>query len=82
VIDATVHLIDNPQATTEDLCEHVKGPDFPLGGMHLVKQIFVQAYATGRGGVTVRGEAEIFETKSGQFQIIITSILSELLKVI
>ena len=74
VIDATVHLIDNPQATTEDLCEHVKGPDFPVGGIAFGQSDIRQAYATGRGGVVVRGEAEIFETKSGQFQIIITSV--------
>jgi DNA gyrase subunit A len=74
VIDATVHLIDNPQATTEDLCEHVKGPDFPVGGIAFGQADIRQAYATGRGGVVVRGEAEIFETKSGMFQIIITSI--------
>lgn len=74
LIDATVHLIDNPHATTEDLCEHVKGPDFPVGGVAFGQADIRQAYATGRGGVVVRGEAEIFETKSGQFQIIITSI--------
>lgn len=74
VIDATVHLIDNPHATTEDLCEYVKGPDFPVGGIAFGQSDIRQAYATGRGGVVVRGEAEIFETKNGQFQIIITSI--------
>lgn len=74
VIDATTHLIDNPTATTEDLCEFVKGPDFPLGGVAYGQSDIRQAYATGRGGVTVRGEAEITETKNGQFQIIITSI--------
>lgn len=74
VIDATTHLIDNPQATTEDLCEYVKGPDFPVGGIAFGQSDIRQALATGRGGVVVRGEAEIFETKNGQFQIIITSI--------
>lgn len=74
VVDATIHLIDNPTATTDDLCEFVKGPDFPLGGVAFGQSDIKQAYATGRGGVVVRGEAEIFETKSGQFQIIITSI--------
>ena len=74
IVDATIHLIDNPQATTEDLCEHVKGPDFPVGGIAFGQSDIRAAYATGRGGVVVRGEAEIFETKSGQFQIIITSI--------
>ncbi len=80
VIDATTHLIDNPQATTEDLCEFVKGPDFPLGGIAFGQSDIRAAYATGRGGVTVRGEAEIFETKNGQFQIIITSIPFRVLK--
>lgn len=80
VIDATTHLIDNPHATTEDLCEYVKGPDFPLGGIAFGQSDIRAAYATGRGGVTVRGEAEIFETKSGQFQIIITSIPFRVLK--
>ena len=80
VIDATTHLIDNPQATTEDLCEFVKGPDFPLGGVAFGQSDIRAAYATGRGGVTVRGEAEIFETKNGQFQIIITSIPFRVLK--
>ena len=74
IVDATIHLIDNPQATTEDLCEYVKGPDFPLGGVAFGQSDIRAAYATGRGGVVVRGEAEITETKNGQFQIIITSI--------
>ncbi len=80
VIDATTHLIDNPQATTEDLCEYVKGPDFPLGGIAFGQSDIRAAYATGRGGVVVRGEAEIFETKNGMFQIIITSIPFRVLK--
>lgn len=80
VIDATVHLIDNPHATTEELCEYVKGPDFPLGGVAFGQSDIRAAYATGRGGVVVRGEAEITETKNGQFQIIITSIPFRVLK--
>jgi DNA gyrase subunit A len=74
IVDATTHLIDNPHATTEELCEFVKGPDFPMGGIAFGQADIRAAYATGRGGVVVRGEAEIFETKNGQFQIIITSI--------
>jgi DNA gyrase subunit A len=74
VVDATVHLIDNPHATTEELCEYVKGPDFPVGGVAFGQSDIRSAYATGRGGVVVRGEAEIVEQKNGQFQIIITSI--------
>ncbi len=74
IIDATVHLIDNKNATTEELCEYVKGPDFPTGGLAFNEVDIKHAYATGRGGVLCRGEAEIVETKNGQFQIVITSI--------
>lgn len=74
VVDATIHLIDNKDATTEDLCEFVKGPDFPVGGIIFGQSDIRAAYATGRGGVVCRGEAEISETKNGMFQIIITSI--------
>ena len=58
----------------EDLTEFVKGPDFPTGGIIFNKKEILQAYATGRGGVINRGEAEISEKKNGEWQIIITSI--------
>ncbi len=74
LIDATVHLIDNPKATTEDLLKYVKGPDFPVGGIAFNSKDIAQAYATGRGGVVVRGEAEIVEGKKGLHQIVITSL--------
>jgi DNA gyrase subunit A len=74
VIDATIHLIKEKDATTEDLMQHIKGPDFPTGGMVFGKSDLLHAYSTGRGGVVTRGEAEIVEQKSGMFQIIITSI--------
>lgn len=74
VIDATVHLVDNKDATTEDLFAFIKGPDFPTGAVIYGEKDIHHAYATGRGGVTVRGEAEIVEDKKGQFQIVITSI--------
>ncbi len=74
VIDATIHLIDNKDATTEDLMQFVKGPDFPTGGVAYNYVDMLHAYSTGRGGVVTRGEAEIVEQKSGTFQIIITSI--------
>lgn len=74
VIDGTLHLIDNPDATTEDLVQFVQAPDFPTGGLVYNHKDILQAYATGRGGVVTRGEAEIVETKAGQFEIIITSI--------
>ena len=74
VMDALVYLIDEPEATTEDLLEHVQGPDFPTGAIAFNKADIRHAYSTGRGGVVVRGEAEIVEHKAGHTQIIITSL--------
>ena len=74
VVDATVHLIDNPEATTDDLLKFIKGPDFPTGGVAYNQTDINHAYSNGRGGVVVRGVAEIVEDKKGTFQIIITSI--------
>jgi DNA gyrase subunit A len=74
VVDATMHLIDNKDATTEDLLQFIKGPDFPTGAILYGEKDLHHAYSTGRGGVTVRGEAEIIEDKKGQFQIVINSI--------
>ena len=74
VIDATVHLIDDPDITSDDLLEHVQGPDFPTGGIAFNKSDIRHAESTGRGGVVCRGEAEIVEHKAGHAQIIITSI--------
>ncbi len=74
LIDATNYIIDNDDATTEDLCKIVKGPDFPTGGIIYNKADIAHAYATGRGGVINRGVAEIVEGKADQFQIIITEI--------
>ncbi|MDR3548853.1 MAG: DNA gyrase subunit A [Candidatus Pacebacteria bacterium] len=73
LVAATTHLIDNPDATTDDLLEFVKGPDFPLGGIAFNQTDIKHAYSTGRGGVVVRGVAEIVEDKKGT-SIIITSI--------
>lgn len=73
VIDATLHLIEDGDSTTEDLMEFVKGPDFPTGGIAYNFKDMLHAYGTGRGGVVCRGEAEIVEQKGG-YQIIITSI--------
>lgn len=73
LIDATVHLIDNPKAPAEDLFEYVKGPDFPTGGIAFNQEDIHHAFTTGRGGVVVRGHAEIIEEK-GSSQIVITSI--------
>lgn len=74
VADAAAHLIDNPTATTNDLLGFVKGPDFPMGAVAFNQKDIAHAYANGKGGVTVRGEAEIVEDKKGNYSIVITSI--------
>lgn len=74
VMEALIHLIDDSEATTEDLMKYVKGPDFPTGGLIFNHADIAHAEATGRGGILCRGEAEIVEQKSGQFQIVISSI--------
>ncbi len=74
VIDATVHQIDHPDAPLDDLLQYIKGPDFPTGGIVYGKDSIRTAYATGRGGVVVRGVAEITENNKGRHQIIITEI--------
>lgn len=74
VLSATVHLIENEDATTDDLLQFVTGPDFPTGGIVFGSADLKHAYSTGKGGVVTRGVAEIVENKNGQHQIIITSI--------
>jgi DNA gyrase subunit A len=74
LIDATVHQIDHPDATLDDLLEYVKGPDFPTGGIAYGKESLRTAYATGRGGIVTRGIAEVVEGKKGRHQIVITEI--------
>lgn len=74
LVDATVTLIDNPEATVDDLLEHVKGPDFPTGGIVYGKESLRAAYAGGRGGIVVRAVAEIVETKKGRHQIVVTEV--------
>jgi DNA gyrase subunit A len=74
VADATIHLVDNKDASTEDLLGFIKGPDFPTGATVYGEKDMHHAYTTGRGGVVVRGEAEIVEDKKGMFQIVITSL--------
>ena len=71
---AVEYLIENPGTTTDDLLKFVKGPDFPLGAVAFNQKDITHAYTYGRGGVVVRGEAEIVEDKKGAFSIIITSI--------
>ncbi|MAZ40804.1 DNA gyrase subunit A [bacterium] len=74
VMDALMHVAENEKATTEDLMQFIKGPDFPTGGIVFNKKDIHHAYANGKGGVVVRGETDITETKSGQFQIVVSSI--------
>ena len=74
LVDATVELINNPEATVDDLLKHVKGPDFPTGAIVYGGAPMRQAYATGRGSVMMRAVAEIQETKKGRHQIVVTEI--------
>jgi len=75
IIDATIHLIDNPESTVDDLLEYVKGPDFPTGGIVYGNESLKTAYKTGRGGVVVRGVAAIEErSKKGAHRIVISEI--------
>jgi DNA gyrase subunit A len=67
-------LIENPDATVDDLLQFVKGPDFPTGGIIYDQTAIKQVYATGKGGIVMRGRAEIVENKNGSFQIIISQI--------
>lgn len=74
VVGAAIHLIDNPDATTDDLLQFVKGPDFPLGGVAFNQADIKHAYGNGKGPVVVRGEAEIVDDGKKDTRIIITSI--------
>lgn len=74
VCDATMHLIDSPKATTDDLLNYIQGPDFPTGGIAFNTEDIHHAYANGTGGVVCRGDAEIIEAKAGSYQIIISSL--------
>ncbi|MFT4921689.1 MAG: DNA gyrase subunit A [Haloarculaceae archaeon] len=74
VIDATIHLIDDPDCTVEDLMEHVKGPDFPTGANIVGKDAIYSAYTTGRGRLRVRAEYDIERNESGRDRIVITEL--------
>jgi DNA gyrase subunit A len=73
VIDATLHLIDNPDASVADLLEFVLGPDFPTGGLIMGKAGLTQAFNTGRGSIRIRAKAEIVEEGKNN-RIIVTEI--------
>ena len=74
VVDAICLLIDNPDAELADLMEHIKGPDFPTGGVIMGRAGIRAAYATGRGRITVRARTEITEEANGHYRITVTEI--------
>jgi len=71
---AITHLIEKPKADIDDLLEYVKGPDFPTGGMIYNHKEIREAYATGRGRITMRAKAEIVEGRANQFSIVVTEM--------
>jgi DNA gyrase subunit A len=74
VIDATLHLIDNPEATPDDLMKFVTGPDFPTGGFILGRAGIQDAYRTGRGSIKTRAKAVIEENRAGRMEILVTEL--------
>ena len=74
VINGIIKIIDDDNVTDEQLMQIIKGPDFPTGGMILGREAIKQAYATGKGKITVRAEAEIEEMSNGKQKIIVTSL--------
>ena len=74
VIDGMCCLIDNPDASLEEIMEHIKGPDFPTAGIVMGKSGIRAAYATGRGKITVRARTEIVENKNGRFSIVVSEL--------
>ncbi len=74
VVDAVLHVLENPDATPDELMRFVKGPDFPTGAQILGRAGILDAYRTGRGSVKLRAVAEIEEVKGGRQQIVVTEI--------
>ncbi|MCL2680135.1 MAG: DNA gyrase subunit A [Coriobacteriia bacterium] len=74
VINATIMLIENPEATIEELMTVLPGPDFPTAGSIMGREGIVSAYETGRGSITIRGKAHIEQTSTGRTRIIVTEI--------
>ena len=74
ICDAIVHLVDNPQATADELMEFVKGPDFPTAGIILGKEGIESAYTTGRGKIVLRAKATEVSSKGGRRQIVVTEL--------
>ena len=72
--DGVIQMIKHPKTSIEELCEIVKGPDFPTGGIIYNKKDIAAAYATGKGGIIMRAKSEIVENKTGIFQIIVNEV--------
>ena len=74
VVDGTLHLLDQPDCDTADLMEHVKGPDFPTGGMVYGGEGLCQAYETGRGSIRMRGVMQVEDIKGGREAVVVSEI--------
>ena len=74
VIDGCIALIKNPELTSEDLMEYIKGPDFPTGGLILGRDGLHSAYTTGNGSIIIRSKAHIDELENGKYEIVVTEI--------
>ncbi len=74
IIDATLHLVENPDATVKDLMKFVKGPDFPTGGLILGRDGLTEAYKTGRGSIKMRAKVTIEEGQRGQMRIVVSEL--------
>ncbi len=74
VVDATLHLIDNPEASIADLMKFVKGPDFPTGGLILGRSGINEAFKTGRGSIKMRAKVAIEDGVRGQMRIVVTEL--------
>jgi DNA gyrase subunit A len=74
VVDATMHMVDNPEATADDLMRFIQGPDFPTGGVILGTGGFKEAYRTGRGRVRVRAKAHTEQIKGNRSAIVVTEL--------
>lgn len=80
LIDAIMHLLDNPKAETPDLFQFIQGPDFPTGGIIYDQKEIISAYSQGKGSIIMRGKADVVEKKDGSDQILITEIPYQVLK--
>ncbi|WP_239760927.1 DNA topoisomerase IV subunit A [Mammaliicoccus sp. N-M51] len=80
VIDATLKLIDKPSTTVDELIEHIKGPDFPTGGIIQGLDGIKKAYKTGKGKIVVRSKVEIEKIRGGREQIVVTEVPFEVYK--